>query len=98
MRSKAISQAIEAQDMVTIRSIETAAYYMGIGLSTVINFVNPQRIILGGGLIEAIPDYINRAMEEAKRRALKIPGRKTEIVRAELGDYAGSIGAALLTR
>ncbi|MBN9396127.1 MAG: ROK family protein [Candidatus Melainabacteria bacterium] len=98
LRSKAISQAIEAQDMVTIRSIETAAYYMGIGLSTVINFVNPQRIILGGGLIEAIPDYINRAMEEAKRRALKIPGRKTEIVRAELGDYAGSIGAALLTR
>lgn len=96
LRSKAIAQALEAGDQVVRHAVDQAAYMMGIGLSVVINFVNPERIILGGGLVEAVPYYIERVSQEARRRALKMPAVKTEIVRAELGDYAGSIGAALL--
>ncbi|MBK7841188.1 MAG: ROK family protein [Candidatus Obscuribacter sp.] len=66
--------------------------------TVVINFYNPKRIILGGGLIEAVPRFLQVAEEEARRRCLKIPSRKTEIVQAQLGDYAGTIGAALLAR
>ena len=71
---------------------------MGIGLASVINFYNPQRIILGGGLVEAVDMYVTVAEKEARRRALKIPARKVEFVKAELGDYAGIIGAALLCK
>jgi len=98
LRSKAIAQAIETGDSVTIRAIDKAAQMMGIGLANVINFYNPKRIILGGGLIEAVPRFLQVAEEEARRRCLKIPSRKTEIVQAQLGDYAGTIGAALLAR
>ena len=71
---------------------------MGAGLATVINFYNPQRIILGGGVVEAIEMYFHVAEQEARRRALRIPARRVEIVKAELGDYAGIVGAALLIR
>jgi glucokinase len=98
LRSKAIAQALELGDASTLRAITQAAQFLGIGLATVINFYNPKRIILGGGLIEAVPQFFDLAELEARRRALRIPSRKTEIVRAELGDYAGTIGAALLCK
>jgi glucokinase len=98
LRSKAIAQALEVGDHSTLRAITQAAQFLGIGLATVINFYNPKRIILGGGLVEAVPQFFDLAELEARRRALRIPSRKTEIVRAELGDYAGTIGAALLCK
>lgn len=96
LRSKAIAQALEIGDIVAVRAVEHAARMLGVGLASVVNFYNPQRIILGGGLIEALPAYFDKAEAEARRRSLKIPSRHTELVRAELGDYAGTIGAALL--
>jgi glucokinase len=98
LRSKAIAQALEVGDASTVRAITQAAQFLGIGLATVINFYNPKRIILGGGLVEAVPAFFDLAELEARRRALRIPAHKTEIVRAELGDYAGTIGAALLCK
>jgi glucokinase len=98
LRSKAIAQALELGDQSTLRAITQAAEFLGIGLATVINFYNPKRIILGGGLVEAVPHFFDLAELEARRRALRIPSRKTEIVRAELGDYAGTVGAALLCK
>jgi glucokinase len=98
LRSKAISQAYELGDSVAVRAVDQAARIMGIGLASVVNFYNPQRIILGGGFIEAMPLYFEKAEAEMLRRSLRIPRFQTELVRAELGDYAGTIGAALLTK
>ena len=69
---------------------------MGVGLATVTNLLNPQRIILGGGVVEALERYFLIAEREARYRALRIATRKLDIVKAELGDYAGIIGAAML--
>jgi glucokinase len=98
LRSKAIANAIVSGDDLVTSIVTSAAQSMGSGLATIINFYNPSRIILGGGVIEAIELYFHIAEQEARRRALPIPGRRVEIVRAELGDYAGIIGAALLVR
>lgn len=96
LRSKALAQAVQAKDEVVLRAVSDAARYMGLGLATVANFLNPRRIILGGGLIEALDSYFEMAAQEAKFKGLRIATRKLEIVKAELGDYAGIIGAALL--
>lgn len=96
LRSKAISQAIQVGDELVTRAVTDCAQFMGVGLASVVNFYNPQRIILGGGLVEAVDLYVEVAEKEAKRRCLKIPSKKLEVVKAELGDYAGIIGAALL--
>ena len=97
LRSKVLATAYEAGDEVVVRSVQDAARYMGHGLSTVINFLNPKRIILGGGLVEALDPYFELAAKESKFRALRIATKKLEIVKAELGDYAGIVGAAVLT-
>ncbi|MBX9770423.1 MAG: ROK family protein, partial [Candidatus Obscuribacterales bacterium] len=98
LRSKAIAEAVAEGDELTIAAIKQAAEFMGLGLASVINFYNPQRIILGGGLIEACDLYFQLASKKAKAHALRTPAKKVEIVKAELGDYAGVIGSALLVR
>jgi glucokinase len=98
LRSKAISHAIQAGDELVIGSVTSAARYLALGLTNVVNFYNPQRLVLGGGLVEASELYFSVAEKETRRRALTIPSRKIEIVKAELGDYAGIIGAALLMK
>ena len=54
IRSKQIAKAVEANDELVLRVLGEAARYLGYGLSSVINFYNPRRIILGGGLIDAV--------------------------------------------
>ena len=61
-----------------------------------INLLNPKRIILGGGVIEAVDLLFSVAEHHARREALPTPGSDVEIVRAALGDNAGVIGAALI--
>ena len=98
LRAKAIANAITSGDHLVTTNVTETARYFGMGLASVINFYNPARIVIGGGLVEAVDLYLQVATKEAKRRALKIPGKKVEIVKAELGDYAGIIGAAMLAR
>lgn len=97
LRSKALAQAVEAHDDVVVRAVNSAATYMGMGMASVINFVNPRRIILGGGLVDALDYYMYVASKEARYRALRASVKKFDILKAELGDYAGIIGAARLT-
>ncbi len=98
LRSKAISDAVDAGDELVLKSVSQAAEFLGMGLASVLNFYNPERIILGGGLIEAVDLYFHLAVKYAKQQALKVPAKKIEIVKAELGDYAGIIGAAQLVK
>src|SRR5262249_23689659 len=98
LRSKALADAIDEGDELVKSAVTQAAQFMGMGLATVMNFYNPQRIILGGGLVEACDYYFTTAAKFAKHRALKVPAKKIEIEKAELGDYAGIVGAALMVR
>ena len=98
IRSKALASAVQAGDELVVGAVTKAAQYMGIGLASLVNFYNPQCIILGGGLIEAVSLYYDIAVKETRLRALSVPGRKLDIVKAELGDFAGIIGAAMLMK
>jgi len=96
LRSKTIAEAIDEGDKLVSGAIIDGARYLGIGLASVVNFFNPERIILGGGLVEAVDLYFETVKEEVKARSLPIPGKKLKVVKAGLGDYAGIVGAALL--
>ncbi len=84
------------RDGASIETLREAARYLGLGLASAINFYNPQRIILGGGVVEAVPLIAEIAGPLARREALPVPGRAVEIVLAKLGDNAGIVGAAIL--
>src|SRR6266702_1035983 len=81
---------------VVIEIVTEAADYLGYGLGSIMNFYNPERIVLGGGVIEAIDLLFERAVHRARTTALSAPARKTEIVRTKLGDFSGAVGAACL--
>lgn len=67
---------------------------LGIGISIAINFLNPEKIVLGGGVMKAGDLLLRPAQEEARRRSYQASFDCCEIVAAELGNQAGFMGAA----
>jgi glucokinase len=74
--------------------LRNAGRYLGIGLANIINLMSPEAIILAGGLIGAWNIYIQEAIKEASRRALKQLFDRVKIIPSSLRDNAGIIGAA----
>ncbi len=72
------------------REIRLAA----VGVVNLINVFNPQVIIIGGGVSEAGNWFIQRIREEALPHAMKPAVEELQIVRAQLGNKAGWLGAA----
>lgn len=68
---------------------------LGYGLGIIINILDPEIIVIGGGLINAADLFLETAIQEAKRAAF-FSSEKVEILKAGLGIYAGAIGASLL--
>jgi glucokinase len=96
IRSGLLAQALSRGDELVTEIITEAADYLGYGLASVMNFYNPECVILGGGVIEAIDLLFERAVHRARVTALAEPARKTKILRAKLGDFSGVVGAACL--
>jgi len=96
IRSGILAKAVAKKDALVIETITDAARYLGLGLASIINFLNPERIILGGGVIEAVDLLFDVASHKARREALPVPRAQVEIVKAGLGDDAGVVGAALI--
>jgi glucokinase len=96
IRSGLLAQAIQQQDALVTEIVTEAADYLGYGLGSIMNFYNPEAIILGGGVIEAIDLLFERAVHRARITALSAPAQKTKILRTKLGDFSGVVGAACL--
>lgn len=97
LRSKHIKSALDMGDEITITALTEAADYFSIGLASVVNFYNPERIIIGGGLVEAVDFFFEMVIKNVKTRCLPVPSNSLNIYRATLGDYSGIIGAAMMS-
>jgi glucokinase len=96
IKSGMLLRAVKEGDKLTIRSLKRSAYFLGLGLASLINLWSPDRIVLGGGVIEKIDLLVDIAAQTAKAAALPVPAQAVEIVRTALGDYSGVVGAAML--
>jgi glucokinase len=96
IRSGVLAKAVADNDELVVETITEAGYYLGLGLASAINLLNPARIILGGGVIEAVDLLFDIAAKCAQREALPTSAKAVEIVKAGLGDDAGVVGAAIL--
>ena len=90
-------EAREGDDFAAMM-IERTGKYIGTGVASVINLLNIERIVLGGGVMDAGPLILNPIIHEVKRRAFQPCFEATQIVIAELGRDAAPIGAAMLAR
>lgn len=75
-----------------------AGRYLGIGLSIAINLLNPEKILLGGGVIKSGDFLIKSAIQEAQKRSFKAGFDCCSIERATLGNNAGFIGSAFYAK
>jgi glucokinase len=72
--------------------------YIGTAIAAVINLLNTERIVLGGGVMDAGDFILEPVIAEARRRSFQPNFESTQIVAATLGPDAVPIGAALLAR
>lgn len=96
IRSGVLKKAVAAEDELVTEVIDEAGRFLGYGLAAVVNILNPRRIILGGGVIEAVDRLVTAAEHSTRREALPFAGERVEIVTAGLGDNAGVVGAAVI--
>jgi glucokinase len=85
-------------DDFSLMMIERTGKYIGTGVATVINLLNIQCIVLGGGVMDAGDLILKPIIQEAKRRAFQPCFEATTISAGKLGNDASVIGAALLAR
>jgi glucokinase len=92
--SKLVHQAFKRRDKVALQVWKETAMWLGRGLGSYINIFNPQRIVLGGGVMLGGDELLVMAGKVAKSLAFQRPAKTCRIVKAQLGDDAGAIGAA----
>jgi len=99
LRSGDLRKAIRRGDKFVDHIVEEAAEYTGIAVANMINLINPEVVVLGGGIIEALEDeMMSIIVETATEYALSGTAKGIEIMASKLGDDAGITGGAVLAR
>ncbi|MCZ6676438.1 MAG: ROK family protein [Candidatus Poribacteria bacterium] len=94
---KRISEAAQTGDELAVEILAETGRYIGIALTSVAHILNPQMAIIGGGIAEAGEKLLFEPIRaEVSKRAMDIPAKTMRIVKAQLGNDAGLVGAAML--
>jgi glucokinase len=97
MRSGDLIKAIRQGDKFVDHIVEEAAEYTGIAVANLINIFNPEVVVLGGGIIDALEDEMMAIIiETAHDYAFPGVTKGLKIVASKLGDDAGITGGAVL--
>lgn len=96
LSSKIIFDIAAEGDAAAQTVVNDVATYLGAALANVGNTLNPERIIIGGGVSKAGDTLLTPTIEYFKMYAFSVVSSSTEIVIAELGNDAGVVGAAYL--
>jgi glucokinase len=95
-RSSAFEEALDAGDEAAGRIVDRAGFWLGVGLANIVNLLNPEAILLGGGVVsrfgKRLRDAARLAMDD--RLMPGLPGT-VQLVLAELGDLAVPAGCAV---
>ncbi|MEZ6062020.1 MAG: ROK family protein [Planctomycetaceae bacterium] len=99
MRSGVIAKAIDAGEKIVEKLVREAAEQIGRAVGSLVNILAPDVVLLGGGLVEAMPKlYLSEVADGARRNVLPSLKDCFEIRIAKLGDFATATGAAALVR
>lgn len=91
-----VAQAALQGDTVSIQIFKQMGKIIGIGLASVVNLLNPEKIIIGGGVADAGDILLEPIRRTIQDRAMPIQANSLKVVPAQLANGAGVIGASLL--
>ncbi|HJN08799.1 MAG: ROK family protein [Pirellulaceae bacterium] len=99
IRSGVLAKAIDAGDKVVEEIVKQAALHLGIAIGSFVHLFAPDVVVLGGGMVEAMPDlYVNAVFKSARKSVMSSYADAFQVVAAELGDDAAVMGAAAWAR
>lgn len=99
IKSPTASEIFEAGmngDELALKVFRQMGFYLGVALSSLINILNPEIIVIGGGASAGWNLFMPHTQETIRQRAFGSISKNALIVRGELGDDAGLLGGALL--
>jgi glucokinase len=96
LTTEIIFEAERKGDALASDIINQSCAYLGAGIASAVNLLNPQVVVIGGGVSQGGNNFIKRIEKEVKRRAFPTATKNLKIVKAKLGNDAGFIGAAML--
>ena len=91
-----IAQAAKTNDRLSLEAYRRAGYFLGIGLANLINLLNPERLILGGSIMKSSHLLWPAMTRSVREHAWPILYRACRIVKTDLGDQVGDLGALAL--
>ena len=95
IRSRVLAEAVRAGESVVERIIRDAAYWLGVAVGGVVHLLSPDVVVLGGGLVESMPDlFLEEVMRSTEEHVMPSFRDTYVVVTAKLGDDATALGAA----
>lgn len=94
LTGKIIYEAAVAGDRFALEVFHDTAVWLGLGAASMVNALNPERIVLCGGMINAGDMLFDTVRETVLANAFEVPAKRCEIVPAGLGSDSGVIGSA----
>jgi glucokinase len=93
-----VAQAYADGDPLACRLVEETSRYLAAGVVSIVNALSPCLVILGGGVIQGLPDYVSMVESAVREKALETAAEGLRILTAMLAGKAGVVGAAALAR
>lgn len=94
----AVFEAAAAGDALARRIVDETITYLATAIGSLINIFNPDMVVLFGGMTNAGDQLFVPLRQEVARRCFPVGARRCKIVRSELGDHAGVVGAAMTVK
>lgn len=89
-----IYKAGKTGDALALEVFRRQGFYLGIVLGDLINTLNPEAIVIGGGAAAGWDLFVPEMIKQIRFRAYREPAERAKIIRAECDDDAGMLGAA----
>lgn len=88
-------EAARAGDARALAGFAEIGRYLGIGIANMVVVISPDKVVIGGGISVAFDVFAGSIREELRQRVQTTSLAEVDVVPAELGTWAGSIGAAI---
>jgi len=97
IRSGVLARAIQNGEKMVEAVVRKAAYYIGIAAGNLINILSPEAVVIGGGLVEAMPElYLEEVKKGIADHAMPFLRKGIKVQAAALGDLATAMGGACM--
>lgn len=96
--ARVVAEAAHRGDKLCCRVLEEAGRYVGMAMAAAINVLNPEMVVVGGGVARAGIVFLGPMKQEIRNRTMPVLRKTVRVVRAKLGSKAEAIGAAQMAK